>query len=84
MRDHRLSLCFAGNIPGNTFLLRLQPAPLPKQLCFPSSCMISELKQEPKCLVVARAAAGICFRPSSPGTGTQKGRGMHSKPCFFS
>lgn len=55
-----------------------QAVALPKQLCFPSGCMIPELKREPKCLVVAGAAGGICFRPSSPGTGTQKGRGMHS------
>lgn len=49
-----------------------QAAALPKQLCFPSSCMISELKQEPKSLVVAGAAGGICLRPSSPGTWTQR------------
>lgn len=43
-----------------------QAVVLPKQLCFPSGCMISELKQEPKCLVVAGAAEGICFSPCSP------------------
>lgn len=72
-----------GNVPGRTLLLRLQPNLLPKWLCFPSSCMTSELKQEPKYLVVAGAARRICFRPSSPGTGTQKGREVHSNPAYL-